>query len=69
MANARLYEGIHYRFSTEAGIAMGRQVGALAATRFLQGAALSLTRAAIDPHRFGGPPQRARLGGQHAKHL
>jgi PAP2 superfamily len=36
VANARVYEGIHYRFSTEAGTAMGKQIGELAVTKFLQ---------------------------------
>ena len=36
VANARVYEGIHYRTSTEVGMAMGRQVGELAVTRYLQ---------------------------------
>jgi hypothetical protein len=35
VAEARIYEGIHYRVSTEAGLAMGRKVGALAAQRHL----------------------------------
>jgi hypothetical protein len=34
VANARIWEGIHYRFSTEAGLDMGRRIGALAAARF-----------------------------------
>jgi hypothetical protein len=32
---ARIYDGVHYRHSTEAGAAMGRQVGALAAQKLL----------------------------------
>jgi vanadium-dependent haloperoxidase-like protein len=35
VANARVYEGVHFRFSTEVGSAMGRQIGALAAARLL----------------------------------
>jgi len=35
VANARVYDGVHFRFSTEAGLAMGRQIGALAAARLL----------------------------------
>jgi hypothetical protein len=35
VGNARVYDGVHFRTSTEVGIAMGRQVGALAAERFL----------------------------------
>ena len=38
VGNARIWEGIHYRTSTEVGTAMGRQIGALAATQ-LAGAA------------------------------
>lgn len=36
-ANSRVYAGIHYRFSAEAGLAMGKQVGALAAARYYGG--------------------------------
>jgi hypothetical protein len=35
VADARVYEGIHYRNSTEVGLAMGRQIGALAAAKHL----------------------------------
>ncbi len=34
---SRIYGGIHYRFSTEVGTAMGKQVGALAAQRLAAG--------------------------------
>ncbi len=33
VADARVYEGIHYRFSVDTGLAMGRQVGKVAAER------------------------------------
>lgn len=33
VAVARIYDGVHYRFSTEVGTAMGKQIGALAASR------------------------------------
>jgi hypothetical protein len=36
VADARVYDGVHYRFSTDVGTAIGRQVGALAAAKFLQ---------------------------------
>jgi hypothetical protein len=35
VADARVYEGVHYRFSTEAGTVMGRRIGELAVLRFL----------------------------------
>ena len=35
VAEARISGGMHYRFSTEVGAAMGRQIGALAAQRLL----------------------------------
>ena len=35
VANARVYDGVHYRFSTEVGVDMGRRIGALAAHRYL----------------------------------
>jgi len=34
VAVARIYDGVHYRFSTEVGSAMGRQVGELAVKSF-----------------------------------
>jgi hypothetical protein len=36
VANARIWDGVHFRNSTEVGTAMGRQVGGLAAARYLQ---------------------------------
>jgi PAP2 superfamily len=35
VGNARVYDGVHYRFSTEVGTDMGRRIGALAVLRFL----------------------------------
>jgi PAP2 superfamily len=35
VGNARVYDGVHYRFSTEVGTEMGRKVGALTVQRFL----------------------------------
>jgi hypothetical protein len=34
VANARVYEGVHYRNSTEIGIVMGKQVGGLAVEKY-----------------------------------
>ncbi len=36
VSNARIWDGVHFRTSTEVGKAMGRQVGELAARRYLQ---------------------------------
>jgi hypothetical protein len=36
VANARVYDGVHFRNSTEVGITMGKQIGALAAAKFLR---------------------------------
>lgn len=36
VAQARIYDGVHYRTSTEVGTAMGQQIGALAASKYLQ---------------------------------
>jgi hypothetical protein len=36
VANARIYDGVHYRNSTEVGSAMGKQIGELAAAKFLR---------------------------------
>jgi membrane-associated phospholipid phosphatase len=35
VGNARVYDGVHYRFSTEVGTDMGQRIGALAVQRFL----------------------------------
>jgi hypothetical protein len=35
VGDARIWEGVHYRLSTDAGARMGRQIGELAATRLL----------------------------------
>jgi hypothetical protein len=37
VADARVYDGVHYRNSTVVGMAMGKQVGALAVGKFLRG--------------------------------
>jgi len=37
VANARIYDGVHYRNSTEVGTAMGKKVGALAVEKYLRG--------------------------------
>ena len=36
VGNARVYDGVHFRNSTEIGTAMGKQVGALAVAKFLR---------------------------------
>ena len=36
VANARIYDGVHYRTSTEVGTAMGKKIGELAAVKSLQ---------------------------------
>ena len=33
--DARVYDGVHFRTSTEVGTAMGRQIGKLAAAKYL----------------------------------
>ena len=38
VADARIYEGVHYRTSTDVGIAMGKQIGDLAVQKFLRAA-------------------------------
>jgi hypothetical protein len=35
VANARVYDGVHFRNSTEVGTAMGKQIGALSVAKFL----------------------------------
>ena len=34
VANGRIYDGVHFRNSTEVGTAMGRKIGQLAATKY-----------------------------------
>ena len=36
VANARICDGVHYRNSTEVGTAMGKQIGELAAAKYLR---------------------------------
>jgi PAP2 superfamily len=36
VANGRIYDGVHYRTSTEVGTAMGKQIGELAAAKYLR---------------------------------
>jgi hypothetical protein len=36
VANARVYDGVHFRNSTDVGTAMGKQIGGLAVARYLQ---------------------------------
>ena len=36
VADARVFDGVHYRTSTEVGIAMGKKIGAMAVTRYLR---------------------------------
>jgi hypothetical protein len=36
VAQARIYDGVHYRNSTEVGTAMGKQIGALAVAKYLR---------------------------------
>lgn len=36
VANARIYDGVHYRNSTEVGTAMGKKIGAMAAANALR---------------------------------
>ena len=36
MANARIYDGVHYRNPTEVGTAMGKQIGELVAAKYLR---------------------------------
>ena len=36
VSDARIYDGVHYRNSTEVGTAMGKQVGSLAAAKYLR---------------------------------
>ena len=54
VANARVYDGVHFRTSTEVGTAMGEKIGALAAVKYLQPARLADTRRhslANSPHK------------------
>jgi hypothetical protein len=43
VANARIYAGFHYRFSTEVGKDMGKKIGELTIATQLRGAEASVT--------------------------
>ncbi len=49
VADARVWEGIHFRFSTDVGLAMGKQIAALAATRVAQSPATAAVPQALAP--------------------
>jgi hypothetical protein len=36
VANARIYDGVHYRTSTEVGTDMGKKIGRLMAAKYFQ---------------------------------
>jgi len=36
VANARIYDGVHYRTSTEVGTDMGKKIGQLVAAKYFQ---------------------------------
>ena len=36
VASARIYDGVHYRNSTQVGTAMGKQIGELVAAKYLK---------------------------------
>jgi hypothetical protein len=64
VVDARVYQGVHYRFSTNVGAAMGRQIGDLAAAKVLR-APLRSARAApamrdtdwpVETHADNRPP-------------
>ena len=49
VADARVFDGVHYRNSTRVGLAMGKQIGALAAARLRPPSdAVRLERASVD---------------------
>ena len=49
VADARIWEGIHYRTSTDVGLSMGKRIGALAATQVAQSPATSAVPQALAP--------------------
>lgn len=49
VSDARVWEGIHFRTSTEVGLAMGKQIGALAATKVAQSPATAAVPQALAP--------------------
>lgn len=51
VADARVWEGIHFRTSTEVGLDMGRRIGALAAVRVAHSPATAGVPAAIAPRQ------------------
>lgn len=59
VADARVWEGIHFRHSTEVGLDMGRRIGALAAARVAQSPAASAVPQALAPR--GGQTLAERI--------
>ena len=51
VGDARVWEGIHFRHSTEVGVAMGRQIGALAARQVAQAPASAGVPSALVPQQ------------------
>jgi hypothetical protein len=49
VANARIYDGVHYRTSTEVGTDMGRRIGELAVAKFSRAHVARSSRERIDP--------------------
>ena len=44
VANARIYDGVHYRNSTEVGMAMGQKIGEFGAAKYLMTKASAATQ-------------------------
>ena len=61
VSDARVYEGVHYRTSTEVGAAMGMKVGALAAARVVGSAAIASTGVVPDTLKPGADETMAMI--------
>jgi hypothetical protein len=64
VASARVWEGIHYRFSVNAGLAMGKQIAALAASKVAQSPATAAIPQALAPRAGGLVETLAARGSQ-----
>jgi hypothetical protein len=64
VADARVWEGIHFRTSTEVGLDMGKRIGALAAVRVAQSPATAAVPAAIAPKQGAFVESIAARGAQ-----
>ena len=65
VGNARVYDGVHFRNSTEVGTAMGKQIGALAVAKFLRGNGSGATKRDNKPNPSAAATAQHTLGAEN----